>query len=360
MPKITDTLLDRVEKQDQFSIKAARALLDKARNNKKDLIHSLSRLAPILRSNNLNLRAVTAGILGYVNTPEALDLLLEEIETTPWSELSVTAEQSEGLSDEPLYYWYTCALAESLGGNEPTTYGMKLLEYLVRDEHTKPEVRSKAMDAMYYALSSFDSYHISSDTTHILLKLCESDNDDLVNASLQLLGEIDESPDNPSENSNDHSAESNPSISNKKSQGMGDSPSNATADEVLKNINPHLPNRLQALSGQEFEKFMRHAFERIGYRVTMTPATNDFGADLILDRDNQKIAVQLKRYADSKVGNAAVGAIVGAMAHYQCTKSMVITTSYFTRQAAKLAESNKVDLWDWDILRKNLGRILNL
>ena len=92
-------------------------------------------------------------------------------------------------------------------------------------------------------------------------------------------------------------------------------------------------------------------FESLGYKVTLTPASNDYGADLILKKDGEKIAVQAKRY-NGKVNNKAVQEIAAAMGYYKCNKGMVVTNSFYTSNAVNLAKECKIELWDRNVLKE--------
>lgn len=100
------------------------------------------------------------------------------------------------------------------------------------------------------------------------------------------------------------------------------------------------------MTGIEFEEFLKAHFQSLGYRVTLTQASHDYGADLILkDRNGEKTAVQAKKYS-GKVGIKAVQEISGAVGYYGADKAIVVTNSYFTSSAVQLAKSNAVELWD--------------
>ncbi len=113
---------------------------------------------------------------------------------------------------------------------------------------------------------------------------------------------------------------------------------------------------IDEMTGEEFEEYLGHLFNKRGYHVSYTKASGDYGADLILEDREEVIAVQAKRYSGT-VGVKAVQEIIGALRMYEATQGWVVTNSYFTRQAEKLAESNDVYLIDRDelidmILRK--------
>lgn len=55
------------------------------------------------------------------------------------------------------------------------------------------------------------------------------------------------------------------------------------------------------MTGIEFENYLGFIFQEKGYHVDTTPASNDYGADLILKKNGITTVVQAKRYKD-KVG----------------------------------------------------------
>jgi len=99
------------------------------------------------------------------------------------------------------------------------------------------------------------------------------------------------------------------------------------------------------MTGKEFEKFLGVHFRNLGYSVTLTQDSQDYGADLILYKERSKTVVQAKR-SKNPVGIKAVQEVAGAVRHYSANKGIVITNNRFTENACKLAKSNKVELWD--------------
>ena len=97
------------------------------------------------------------------------------------------------------------------------------------------------------------------------------------------------------------------------------------------------------MNGGEFEQRLAVLFRALGYRVSTTRATGDFGADLVLERDGVRTVVQAKRWDDS-VGIEAVYEVVGAKAHYGASEAVVVTSSVLTPSAAELADDNGVAL----------------
>jgi restriction system protein len=99
------------------------------------------------------------------------------------------------------------------------------------------------------------------------------------------------------------------------------------------------------MSGKKFEEYLQVLLKTKGYYVELTPYTGDYGVDLILSTKGKKIIVQAKRYKKN-VGIKAVQEIAAAKSHYKADECWVLTNSFFTVQAKKLAASNQVKLID--------------
>lgn len=102
---------------------------------------------------------------------------------------------------------------------------------------------------------------------------------------------------------------------------------------------------IDKMDGLQFEQYLSAIFKHQGYIVKVTKSTGDYGADLVLSKDNEKIVVQAKRYAKN-VGINAIQEITASKAYYQATKAWVVSNSYFTKPAIELAKLNNVELLD--------------
>ena len=102
---------------------------------------------------------------------------------------------------------------------------------------------------------------------------------------------------------------------------------------------------VDGMTGKEFESFLYFHFRNLGYSVTLTQDSQDYGADLILYKDGSRTVVQAKR-SKNPVGIKAVQEVAGAVRHYKGNKGRVITNNRFTENAYNLAKSNDVELWD--------------
>lgn len=103
------------------------------------------------------------------------------------------------------------------------------------------------------------------------------------------------------------------------------------------------------MEGIAFEHYVGELLKMHGYKTQFTPSTNDYGVDIIATKNGTRYAVQVKRYKDL-VGRAAISDAVAGMRYYNCTASMVVTSSYFTPNAKELANINNCLLIDRDTL----------
>lgn len=106
---------------------------------------------------------------------------------------------------------------------------------------------------------------------------------------------------------------------------------------------------VDAMSGRDFEARLAALFAALGYAVTRTRATGDFGADLLLERDGERVSVQAKRY-DGVVGIEAVQQVIGSTRYYDATQALVVTNSTCTPAAAALAAAHGVELMEREVL----------
>lgn len=119
---------------------------------------------------------------------------------------------------------------------------------------------------------------------------------------------------------------------------------------------------IDKMSGEEFEKYLEILFRNDGYIVTHVGSSNkykgDLGADLIIEMNGIKTAVQAKRW-NNIVTERAVQEVVASKAYYGCTQAMVITNNRFSQHAKVLAKINNVLLWDREKFVSEVLRIKN-
>lgn len=114
-------------------------------------------------------------------------------------------------------------------------------------------------------------------------------------------------------------------------------------------------NKINALSGHDFESLIINKFREYGFDAKETPITGDYGADIIVENKNQtRFVIQCKRFK-TKVNLKAVQEVTAALAHFNGDIGIVVTNNSFLNSAIKLAESNDIELWDSIKLMKFLA-----
>lgn len=99
-------------------------------------------------------------------------------------------------------------------------------------------------------------------------------------------------------------------------------------------------------NGIEFELFCSKLLMKNDFsNVKVTQASNDYGIDILAEKDSVKYAIQCKFYS-APVGNSAIQEAYTGRNYYDCHVAVVMTNSTFTKNAIELAKLNKVILWD--------------
>ena len=106
-------------------------------------------------------------------------------------------------------------------------------------------------------------------------------------------------------------------------------------------------DHLYGLSPQEFEKAIAIMYKSLGYKVRLTPFTNDRGKDLIMTKGGKRYVVECKRYAkDKKIGRPALRKFFAAKSEEKADKGLFITTGSFAKTAEEYAQNNDIELID--------------
>lgn len=114
------------------------------------------------------------------------------------------------------------------------------------------------------------------------------------------------------------------------------------------NESPPLPSdfSFDFLDGHSFEYFCADLLQYNGYtNIQVTSGSGDFGVDILCKLNTDTYAIQCKCYSGN-VGNKAVQEVVTGRIFYNCTKSIVMTNSYFTAAAEETARLTDTELWD--------------
>ncbi len=111
---------------------------------------------------------------------------------------------------------------------------------------------------------------------------------------------------------------------------------------------------LDDMDGIAFEELVCEILAANGFEIAEnTPASCDYGVDILAVREGISYAIQCKRYL-GPVGIEAVQQVYAGRAFYECHVAVVLTNQSFTANAVKLADKLGVVLWDRDVLRNFL------
>jgi len=114
---------------------------------------------------------------------------------------------------------------------------------------------------------------------------------------------------------------------------------------------------VDAMTGQQFERYLVRLFRGLGFDAEhVGGGGGDFGADLILEHEGKRIAVQAKNYESGRVGNDAVQQAIAGATYYDCQQAMVVTNASFTKAARQQAARSTLPVVLWE--RKELGRAI--
>ncbi len=133
-------------------------------------------------------------------------------------------------------------------------------------------------------------------------------------------------------------------------------------EEVKKYLKKN-PDKLYDLNPRKFEELVASIFEDFGFTIELTKATRDGGRDIIARIKNAVMDivtyVECKRYSpDNKVNVGIIREVLGVHYIRNPSKSIIVTTSFFTKDAIAEAKrlENQLELKDFNHLKNWLGR----
>jgi len=102
---------------------------------------------------------------------------------------------------------------------------------------------------------------------------------------------------------------------------------------------------VSAMSGTQFEVFVRRVLTALGYNARVLGGSGDQGVDVIASKDGNKVAIQCKNY-NKPVGNKPVQEVYAGSKHRRCDHAWVVAPAGYTKGAHELAQSVGVSLLD--------------
>ena len=98
-----------------------------------------------------------------------------------------------------------------------------------------------------------------------------------------------------------------------------------------------------SLDGHQFEHEVASVFRGQGYNAVVTKGSGDGGVDVILTKNNERIAVQCKAHSNP-VGPAVIRDLYGTMTSGGYTKAILVSKSGFTKGVYEFASGKPIEL----------------
>lgn len=99
------------------------------------------------------------------------------------------------------------------------------------------------------------------------------------------------------------------------------------------------------MTPRQYEIYAAQTFKEKGYAVELTPQSNDYGVDFFATKGEEKIALQVKMYGNSReINRKAVMELYGAKAFFDCTTAKIITNGVVRKDAVKVAEKLEIEV----------------
>ncbi len=137
----------------------------------------------------------------------------------------------------------------------------------------------------------------------------------------------------------------------------------SSIDEQIKSYFKKNPEKMYDLSPRKFEELVAAILKDMGFDVELTKATRDGGRDIIAHIRNSVCSylthIECKKYApDNKIGVGIIREVMGVHHLRRATKSIIVTTGFFSKDAIKEAEmvENHLALRDFNNLKEWLQR----
>lgn len=134
-------------------------------------------------------------------------------------------------------------------------------------------------------------------------------------------------------------------------------------DDAVKKFFKKYPEKLYDINSRKFEELIASILHDFGFEIELTKATRDGERDIIARIKNSVTSfltyIECKRYApDNKIGVELIRSVSGVLYLDKPAKSIIVTTSFFTKDAKEVAKKieNQLDLKDFNDIKNWLKR----
>ena len=101
-----------------------------------------------------------------------------------------------------------------------------------------------------------------------------------------------------------------------------------------------------SLRPDQYEILVANHFKEIGYSITVSTYTNDYGVDVFATKENEKIAVQAKMFGATsrKINRQMVMELHGAKDYFDCSKAVIATNGTILENAKEVANKLGIEI----------------
>jgi HJR/Mrr/RecB family endonuclease len=123
---------------------------------------------------------------------------------------------------------------------------------------------------------------------------------------------------------------------------------------------------IDTLSPRGFEDLIAQLFHKLDYSVELPSFAKDGGVDIVASKEITRglkphnVVIECKRFSKGNlIGSSFIRSLLGVMFMRKVDRGILVTNSYFTREAIKIAQSQPLELIDRDKLYELISQIKN-
>jgi hypothetical protein len=99
------------------------------------------------------------------------------------------------------------------------------------------------------------------------------------------------------------------------------------------------------MTPRQYEESVGEFFRKLGYKVEITPLSNDYGVDIFAWKGGEKHAIQAKMYGKArKINRQCVMELCGAKQYFDCDHAVIVTNGKFLPDAIEVAKKLDVQI----------------
>ena len=107
------------------------------------------------------------------------------------------------------------------------------------------------------------------------------------------------------------------------------------------------------MNPEEFEKAVATSFKERGYKCELRGGSYDYGVDIIAEKNNERIAIQVKMYDKRVVNYEAIMHLYAGKKLLDCTTASLITSGIVSDDAKTVAQKLDIKIFEYWSSNKN-------